>query len=167
MPTSSEIETAILEWLCKKHPQVTDARSHLTGRQHMQAETHELAHGLTELFKQIDLLNQRTQASVEAAVKMLAPVAAPAVAAMKQRPEFMPVIGTRRTLFVPMAILSEEQAQANHSQSLARLAERGGLGLGEIVANMHRKPLYKVNMSAPADAYLTEIKRVAERMGRL
>ena len=38
--------------------------------------------------------------------------------------------------FVKWSMLSEEQAQKNHSQSLKRLAERGGLSPEEIVWNV-------------------------------
>ncbi len=41
---------------------------------------------------------------------------------------------------VPFSLLSEDQAQRNHSQSLKRLAERGGLGHCEMVAVMERRP---------------------------
>jgi hypothetical protein len=44
-------------------------------------------------------------------------------------PEHMPILGT--VLLLPMRLLNEQQAQANHGQSLARLAQRGGLSLAE------------------------------------
>ena len=37
-------------------------------------------------------------------------------------------------------ILSEEWAQRNHAQTLSRLAERGGLSLEEMAANVERRP---------------------------
>ncbi len=37
--------------------------------------------------------------------------------------------------------LDEEQAQRNHAQSLARLAERGGLDPVEAIANIERRSL--------------------------
>lgn len=43
--------------------------------------------------------------------------------------------------FVPMGLLNEEQAQHNHSQSLDRLNERGGLGVLEILDNIHKRKL--------------------------
>lgn len=38
--------------------------------------------------------------------------------------------------FVKLSALSERQAQSNHSQTLKRLAERGGLSPSEIAANI-------------------------------
>lgn len=38
--------------------------------------------------------------------------------------------------YVPMNMLNEKMAQHNHSQSLKRLNERGGLGVNEILANI-------------------------------
>ncbi len=40
---------------------------------------------------------------------------------------------------VPFAMLNEEWAQRNHSQSLQRLAERGGLGPDEAIAIMDKR----------------------------
>lgn len=37
---------------------------------------------------------------------------------------------------IPMSMLSEWRAQRNHGQTLQRLAERGGLGAYEIIANL-------------------------------
>lgn len=39
----------------------------------------------------------------------------------------------------PMHLLNEDQAQSNHGQTLKRLKERGGLGVTEILAIVHRK----------------------------
>lgn len=39
----------------------------------------------------------------------------------------------------PMHLLSEDQAQKNHGQTLKRLKDRGGLGITEILAIVHRK----------------------------
>lgn len=121
---------------------------------------------LSDILEEFAVLVLRAANKTRVAVDMLAPVAAPAVAAMKQRPEFMPVIGTRRTLYVPMEILSEQQALANHSQSLTRLAERGGLSLGEIVANIYGLRLTAVEHNATTDQYLRDIEKAAERQGR-
>ena len=44
-------------------------------------------------------------------------------------PTYMPILGT--VLLLPMSLLNEQWAQRNHGQSLARLAERGGLDLAE------------------------------------
>lgn len=42
----------------------------------------------------------------------------------------------------PDSLLSEAWAQTNHSQTLKRLNERGGLCIGEIACNILNKPLY-------------------------
>lgn len=42
---------------------------------------------------------------------------------------------------VPIGLLNEQQAQSNHSQSLKRLNERGGLGVLEILANYNKGPV--------------------------
>lgn len=39
---------------------------------------------------------------------------------------------------VPLSLLNEEWAERNHRQSLTRLAQRGGLGPIELLANMDR-----------------------------
>lgn len=43
---------------------------------------------------------------------------------------------------VPDGMLSEEWAQRNHGQSLARLNERGGLGIAEILANINQQRIF-------------------------
>ena len=42
-------------------------------------------------------------------------------------------------LDVPDGMLTEEWAQRNHSQSLSRLNDRGGLGVAEILANINKQ----------------------------
>lgn len=42
---------------------------------------------------------------------------------------------------VPFAMLNADRAIWNHSQTLERLAERGGLSIGEILDNIHDRPL--------------------------
>jgi hypothetical protein len=42
--------------------------------------------------------------------------------------------------YIRLDALNEEWAQRNHDQSLARLAERGGLDPTEIVANLEQRP---------------------------
>jgi hypothetical protein len=53
-------------------------------------------------------------------------------------PEHMPILGT--VLLLPMRLLNEQQAQANHGQSLARLAQRGGLHTANPVASVSKPP---------------------------
>jgi DNA repair exonuclease SbcCD ATPase subunit len=48
---------------------------------------------------------------------------------------------------VPMDLLNEETAQQNHQQSLARLAERGGMAPCEILANMGRRKWMKMDLA--------------------
>ena len=50
---------------------------------------------------------------------------------------WMPIQGT--PLAVDMRNLSDRQAHRNHEQSLARIAERGGLNLQEALALMNEK----------------------------
>ena len=42
---------------------------------------------------------------------------------------------------VPTTLLNEEFALNNHSQTLERLNERGGMGILEILDNIHRRKL--------------------------
>ena len=41
--------------------------------------------------------------------------------------------------FIPWDMLNEEYAELNHSQSLTRLNERGGLCVTELLANIHKQ----------------------------
>lgn len=50
-------------------------------------------------------------------------------------------------LEIPMDFLNEEWAQKNHSQSLERLAERGGLDPTEVMANIDRRSLKKMDIA--------------------
>lgn len=51
-------------------------------------------------------------------------------------PRDFPIMGCKIIASIPWAILAphEEQAQANHGQSLKTLASRGGLGVSEAIA---------------------------------
>lgn len=42
---------------------------------------------------------------------------------------------------VPDTLFNEEWAQRNHDQTLKRLNERGGLGVGEMLDNIHKRKL--------------------------
>lgn len=42
---------------------------------------------------------------------------------------------------IPFGLLSEEWAQRNHSQTLQRLAERGGLYPNEMIANIAKRKI--------------------------
>lgn len=51
--------------------------------------------------------------------------------------QWMPVMGTK--IAIRFDALNEQWAQNNHGQSLARLAERGGLGADEALAILKRR----------------------------
>lgn len=53
--------------------------------------------------------------------------------------------------FIPIGVLSEERAQINHSQSLIRLNERGGMGVLEILDNIHNRKLTYSKNETQAD----------------
>lgn len=59
---------------------------------------------------------------------------------------------------VPYSLLSNEQALTNHSQTLDRLAERGGLGINELLDNILRQRLSK-SWNAETIDDLKELKR--------
>lgn len=54
--------------------------------------------------------------------------------------------------FVDWSVLSIEQAQINHGQTLERLAERGGLAPDEIVANIERRRWRPMDIDAALSA---------------
>ena len=45
---------------------------------------------------------------------------------------------------VPDGLLNEEWAQKIHGQTLARLNERGGMGINEIMANIKKLPYHEI-----------------------
>lgn len=57
--------------------------------------------------------------------------------------------------FIAMALLNEEWAQRNHSQSLHRLAERGGLAPCEALAIMDKRRWHKMDR----EESIAELKR--------
>jgi hypothetical protein len=63
---------------------------------------------------------------------------------------YMPILGT--PFAVRMDLLNEEQAQANHWQSLTRLRERGGLSLCEAAAIAERRRWREQKVSEVAEA---------------
>lgn len=70
---------------------------------------------------------------------------------------WMPVLGY--PLAIRASLLSEAQAMANHGQTLARLAERGGLSLEEAAALALRRKWARMT----ADDALAALKGAAER----
>lgn len=76
--------------------------------------------------------------------------------------QMMPLM--RTGTFIPIAILHEEWAQRNHSQSLARLAERGGLDATEALAIIEKRRWHRVDHDTAlvavmryVDAYAAEL----------
>ena len=67
----------------------------------------------------------------------------------------MPILSAREyqkrfvwcPLEIPMDFLNEEWAQKNHSQSLERLAERGGLDPTEVIANIEHRSWKKMDIA--------------------
>lgn len=57
---------------------------------------------------------------------------------------------------IPMRLLNEEWAKRNHSQSLNRLNERGGLSPCEALANIEKRP-YK---SMPVQEAINALKKL-------
>lgn len=79
----------------------------------------------------------------------------------RQPTRWFPVMGKRVAEWmmpIPWSVVAphEEWAQRNHSQSLERLAERGGLTPHELVCLIEDKPLFPI---APWEASL---QRLAE-----
>lgn len=72
---------------------------------------------------------------------------------------WMPVLGY--PLAIPFALLDARQAEVNHGQPLARLAERGGLGLAEAAALAERRPWRHMT----TDEALAALRDVAMRRG--
>lgn len=83
----------------------------------------------------------------------------------KQAKEYMPMHPSDRREFkdcpekIPMSMLNEEQAQDTHSQSLSRLAQRGGISALEAIGIMDHK--------WPLDMGITSKQAVAELNKRL
>lgn len=71
--------------------------------------------------------------------------------------EWMPILGF--PIAVRAALLNERQAMVNHGQTLARLAERGGLSLEEAAALALRRKWALM----PTDDALAALKGAAER----
>lgn len=70
---------------------------------------------------------------------------------------WMPVIG--HPLAIRAALLSETQAKANHGQTLAQLAERGGLSLDEAAALALRRKWAQMTADAALAALVDATKR--------
>lgn len=62
--------------------------------------------------------------------------------------------------YVPMELLNEEQAERNHSQSLSRLNERGGMGIAEILDNIHKR---RLSFRGETQADVDELNEIIER----
>lgn len=64
---------------------------------------------------------------------------------------------------VPFRLLDEGMARSNHSQSLMRLAERGGMGAAEILANMDHVPCREVWYKSYEGGHIGELNRRLEK----
>ncbi len=61
---------------------------------------------------------------------------------------------------VPDGLLNEQQAKINHGQTLARLNERGGLGILEILWNIHQQ---KIDFTAKeTQVHVDELNRLID-----
>lgn len=86
---------------------------------------------------------------------------------MKYNVGFMPVHSAHKykkyfvecPLEIPMNLLNEEWAQNNHSQTLKRLAERGGLDPTEILANIERRDWKKIDVVEALKQLLDYLER--------
>lgn len=58
---------------------------------------------------------------------------------------------------VPYSLLSEEQAKRNHDQTLDRLNERGGMGVLELLDNIHKR---RLSHGRESIQHLEELKRI-------
>lgn len=83
------------------------------------------------------------------------PAAAPAAKQQAPNRTYMPLLGTAFGL--RMDVLCEKQAQANHGQTLARLAERGGLSVQEAAAVISRRDWRAFRDGPVADALLAAL----------
>lgn len=61
---------------------------------------------------------------------------------------------------VPMEWLSEDMAMYNHSQTLKRLKERGGLSPQELWANIENKSIWVKDMPSAADCVIYLINKL-------
>lgn len=76
----------------------------------------------------------------------------------KEDKEMMPVLSAVRMdgspREIPMEWLTEDMANANHSQTLSRLKERGGMSCAEMWCNIHRQGLRNLPSEMLAIQYL-------------
>ena len=78
--------------------------------------------------------------------------------------ETMPIMGGVLLRAIPWALLSahEEQAQHNHSQTLNRLAERGGLGSSAAWAIINDRPWQRWNELSCERALMRRVLALAK-----
>ena len=99
------------------------------------------------------------QASIESQAAEIAKLTAERDAL---RGAWMPLLGTG--LALPMGLLNEQQAQRNHGQSLARLAERGGLGPSEALAVAERRQYQHRDFVKALEALVALAARAQENL---
>jgi len=97
--------------------------------------------------------------------KIIAVVLAWEAQRIKASTQYMPVMNHSPKIKdcpikIPFSMMSELWASKNHSQSLARLAERGGMAPSEILANVEGR---KYRMCAETDAVIILNKLLGDR----
>jgi hypothetical protein len=110
--------------------------------------------GLIEQTKRCFALTESEErqkvAAMDDARAALAAYDAALSAAPEQPVRYMPIMKT--PFSIPFDLLNEQQALANHSQSLARLAQRGGLAAQEALAIVNRRRWNEYEHITRADA---------------
>jgi hypothetical protein len=74
--------------------------------------------------------------------------------------KMMPLLMKGCDVEVPFDLLDEDTAKRNHSQSLDRLAERGGLCASEMLAVMDKRSWHKMNEAVA----MLELKKRLENL---
>lgn len=72
----------------------------------------------------------------------------------------MPIINSSPKIYINKDLLNEEWAMKNHSQTLDRLAERGGLSCREVLANVKKVPFIEIGSISTCEA-LKLVERLA------
>lgn len=114
------------EWAGKAHP-VIDALDELL-------DLLPSGNGLNHFFAKEQVIKAREELAKYKEVK---PEPVKEIEYMPVHPEDVRKPGCPRQ--IPMHLLNEARAQCNHSQTLQRLKERGGLGVAEILSIVHGK----------------------------
>ena len=70
------------------------------------------------------------------------------------------VMGSNPKVYINTELLNEDWAKKIHSQTLDRLAERGGLSPKEVMVNFNKLPFNQFNFISESDA-LKVVERLA------